>query len=266
MPRASTPAGAAEGSRLAGEADVEPVGGQTHAPLPAAAAESGRGRPSAPTRTSPSAISSSAATRASGPCSPVMDCAFTCASEPAASSRRRPGGAVQERVGAALGVGDQHAEAAVAKLVGGGVKVVVDRLEGRLHQQPAPRGGPCAIDSSSSCDSRPTMSCPSSPPARSSIAMPSAAAASPSSRTRSGRSDTSVTKSVRTCGVATTVAVPSRGKAQQLHTLGERPGPSSSPWKGVEVELVAGVHLQLRFGARAGTFRQPFGDPGVQMV
>jgi len=43
----------------------------------------------------------------------------------------------QGRVGAALGVRHHHREAAVAQLVGGGVEVVAQRVEGSLHQLPA---------------------------------------------------------------------------------------------------------------------------------
>ena len=50
------------------------------------------------------------------------------------------GAVVEQRVGAALGVGDQHAEAAGAQLAGGGMEVVADALEGRLDQQPAGAG------------------------------------------------------------------------------------------------------------------------------
>jgi len=34
-------------------------------------------------------------------------------------------------------VGDEHSEATVAQLIGGGVELFVDRLEGGFHQQPA---------------------------------------------------------------------------------------------------------------------------------
>ena len=74
------------------------------------------------------------------------------------------------------------------------------------------------------------MSWPSSPPVRRSTAMPWAEAAALSSRTRSGRSETSVTKSPRTCGVATTVPVPSSAASRSSSTLSSSvSGPSSSP-------------------------------------
>jgi hypothetical protein len=44
---------------------------------------------------------------------------------------------VEGGVGAALGMGDEHAEAALAKLSRGGVKVGAKALEGSLHQEPA---------------------------------------------------------------------------------------------------------------------------------
>ena len=49
----------------------------------------------------------------------------------------QPGRAVEDGVGAALGMGDHHAEAAVAQLGGRQVEVLADALEGRLDQQPA---------------------------------------------------------------------------------------------------------------------------------
>jgi len=49
----------------------------------------------------------------------------------------QPRGAVEDRVGASLGMRDHNAEATVAQLVSGGVKVPVDRLEGGLDQEPA---------------------------------------------------------------------------------------------------------------------------------
>ena len=95
----------------------------------------------ATTAISPSATSSQAALHASSPCCPVSDSALSWASEPAASSARRPAAPSRLGVRAALGVRDQHAEAALTQLGGGVVEVAADALERGLHQHPArPRG------------------------------------------------------------------------------------------------------------------------------
>ena len=52
----------------------------------------------------------------------------------------QPGEAAERRVGAALGVRQEHPEAALAQLSGGRVEGRADRLEGSLHQQPACSG------------------------------------------------------------------------------------------------------------------------------
>ncbi len=83
---------------------------------------------------------------------------------PALHLALQAGGAVEDDVGAALGVPEQDPEAARPQLVGGGVEVVFDSLERRLQQQPARPLGPWAIVSSSSWLSRPASRWSSSPP------------------------------------------------------------------------------------------------------
>lgn len=56
---------------------------------------------------------------------------------------------IEGGIGAALGMRDDHFEAAVSQLVGGRMEDVVQRFEGRLDQDPARPGGPWASVSSS---------------------------------------------------------------------------------------------------------------------
>ena len=87
---------------------------------------------------------------ASSPWPPVSDSALSWASEPAASSRRSPAAPSSARVGAALRMGDQHAEAArrAARPWPRGSRRRCRRRASRPAASARP-GGPCASSSSS---------------------------------------------------------------------------------------------------------------------
>ena len=82
------------------------------------------------------------------------------------------------------------------------------------------------------------MSWPISPPHRTVSGIASAASTARSSATRAGSSHGSVTKSGRTCGVATTVPVPWATAARASSRLSSVvSGPSSTPGQQMEVQL-----------------------------
>ena len=180
----------------------------------------------------------------------MSDSAFSWASGAGLELAAQPGEAAERRVGAALGVREEHAEAALAQLGGGGVEGLADR---------AGTGSPPAASARRAGPGRGVELALAEP---SDHVVAQLAAAAHLERDAGGGQrgaqlgrelwisrGSVLPRSSRTCGVATSVDVPvGHGGPGQLEALGQVGRPVVDA--GQEVEVQVDVHLSSSFGSR----------------